>query len=145
LNEPRALIDADTLSEISRGHLKITSRATRYLEQHGRLSLSAITVFERLRGYRSAIARGRPFELHLRRFVALTEQSEIVALDAVVAEHAGRIWANVGARSRGAILDLLVVASASARGLAIATRNAKDFAPLAAAAPAPVTLIDWAR
>ena len=143
--EPATLIDADTLSEIARGHPKITTRAARYLQQHGRLSLSAITVFERLRGYRSAIARGRPYELHLRRFVALAEHSDVVSLDGRVAEHAARIWASSSARQRGAVLDLLVVATASAHGLAIATRNARDFAPLAAAAPAHIALIDWAR
>lgn len=139
------LIDADTLSAIARGHPKISARAARYLEEHGRFSLSAVTVFERLRGYRSAIERGRPYELHLRRFVALAECSDVVPVDAVVADHAARIWANVGARRRGAVLDLLVVASASARGLAVATRNAKDFEPLAKAAPAAITLVDWGR
>lgn len=145
MTEPVTLIDADTLSEIARGHPKFTARATGYLEQHGRLCLSAITVFERLRGYRSAIARGRPYELHLRRFVALVECSDVVQLDAAVADHAARIWAGVGARQRGALLDLLVVASASARGLAVATRSTRDFAPLAKAAPTSVTLIDWGR
>lgn len=145
MSEPRTLLDADTLSEIARGHAKISARALRYLDEHGRLCLSAVTVFERLRGYRSAIARGRPYELPLRRFVALAERCEIVPVDSTVADHAARIWAGVGARQRGAVLDLLVVASASARGLTIATRNARDFEPLASAAPTRVTLVDWAR
>jgi predicted nucleic acid-binding protein len=145
LSDPKTLLDADTLSEIARGHVGISARATRYLAEHGRLTLSAVTVFERLRGYRSAIARGRPYELHLRRFVALAERCEVIPVDASVADHAARIWSGVGARQRGALLDLLVVASASARGLAVATRNARDFVPLAKAAPSDVPLVDWAR
>lgn len=142
---PVTLIDSDTLSELARGHERVVAQASRYLALHGRLTLSAITVFERLRGYRSAIARGRPYELHMRRFVALVKQSHVVGVDEAVADHAAQIWAAVGARARGETLDLLLTATASAHGLVIATRNARDFEPLAAAAPVPVPLTDWAR
>ncbi len=39
-----ALLDSDTLSELSRGHAKVTARARAYLEEHGRLTLSSSTV-----------------------------------------------------------------------------------------------------
>jgi len=55
-----ALLDSDTLSELSRGHPKVTARARAYLEEHGRLMISAVSVFERLRGYRAAILLGKP-------------------------------------------------------------------------------------
>jgi predicted nucleic acid-binding protein len=138
------LVDSDTLSEIARGHARITAAARRYLELHGRLTFSAVTVFERLRGYRSAMARGRPFELHMRRFVALCEQSVVLPLDVRAADHAAMIWGAVGARARAATMDLLIVATASAHGLALVTRNVRDFAPLVRAAPRTVPLVDWA-
>ena len=37
------LLDSDTLSELSRGHAKVTARARAYLEEHGRLTISAVT------------------------------------------------------------------------------------------------------
>ncbi len=143
--DPITLLDSDTLSVLARGHERVAERARRYLQRHGRLTMSAITVFERLRGYRSAIERGRPFELHMRRFVALAAQSHVVPVDETVADHAAQIWAKVGARARGEVFDLLVVATASAHGLPVATRNALDFAPLIAAAPSRVALVDWAK
>lgn len=139
------IVDSDTLSELARGQFRITQAARLYLLAEGRLTMSAVTVFERLRGYRSAIARGKPLEMHMRRFIDLSERSTVLPVDAAVADHAATIWAHVGARSRGAILDLLIVATASAHGAQIATRNVRDFAPLARAAPRVVTLIDWSR
>lgn len=139
------IVDSDTLSELARGHLRITQAARRYLVEQGRLTMSAVTVFERLRGYRSAIARGKPLQVHLRRFVELSERSVVLPVDEAVADHAATIWSAVGARSRAAVLDLLIVATASAYGAQIATRNVRDFTPLARAAPRPVTLVDWGR
>ena len=138
------LVDSDTLSELARGNARVVAAAGRYLSRHGRLTFAAVTAFERMRGYRSAIARGRPYDLQLRRFVSLCEVSIVLPVDAVVADHGATIWARVGARARGAILDLLIVATASAHGAGVATRNGRDFNALAAAAPRPVPLIDWA-
>lgn len=139
------LLDTDTLSLLARGHERVVERASRYLRAHGRLTMSAITVFERLRGYRSALERGRPYELPMRRFVALARQSHVVAIDDAVADHAAQIWARVGARARGQLVDLLVIASASAHGMPVATRNHADFQHFAAVAPSPVVLLDWTK
>ena len=49
------LLDSDTLSELSRGQQAVVRKTKAYLEKNGRLTISAITVFERLRGYRDAI------------------------------------------------------------------------------------------
>src|SRR6266700_832635 len=54
------LLDSDTLSDLSRGHPIVTARATEYLERHGRLTVSAVSIFERLRGYRAALRLGKP-------------------------------------------------------------------------------------
>jgi predicted nucleic acid-binding protein len=67
-----AVLDTDTLSELSRGNSIVRARAAAYLAEFGRLTITAVTVFERLRGLshvstvaarasRSrARARGRP-------------------------------------------------------------------------------------
>ena len=56
------LLDTDTLSELSRGNTRVCERALAYLSRFGRLTITAITVFERLRGYRLAIRNGRPYQ-----------------------------------------------------------------------------------
>lgn len=55
------LLDTDTLSELCRGNLRVTQNARLYLLECGRLTLSSVTVFERLRGYHLAIKDGNRF------------------------------------------------------------------------------------
>ena len=65
------VLDTDTLSELSRGNAIVKARAAAYLVEFGRLTITAVTVFERLRGYRAAIRAGKPFERQLEAFEAL--------------------------------------------------------------------------
>ena len=139
------LLDSDTLSELSRGHRLVTARATTYLERHGRLTFSAITLFERLRGYRRAIGTGRPLHDHLHRFEFLARASIVLPIDAAVADQAATIWAHATPRARRAIGDILIAATASAHRLPLITRNRRDFSPMAAVAGIELTLLDWTR
>ena len=52
------LLDTDTLSELGRGNPTVNARARAYLMEFGRLTISAVTVFECLRGYRDALRAG---------------------------------------------------------------------------------------
>jgi len=140
-----ALIDTDTLSEISRGNLRVLSWAKEYLAEHGRLTVSAVTVFERLRGYRAAIQRGRPFKPQLLRFQAFASTCRILAVDHAVADEAATLWAHLGARARGALGDILIAATASAYQLPLVTRNHQDFAAMAKVPEIHLTLQDWSR
>lgn len=72
-----AVLDTDTLSELSRGNPHVSERALAYLADFGRLTITAVTVFERLRGYRVAIRDGKPLE---RQMLALTHRSPITIL-----------------------------------------------------------------
>ena len=47
------VLDSDTLSELSRGNPKVRAHAAQYLQEHGALTITAVSVFERLRGYRT--------------------------------------------------------------------------------------------
>ena len=49
----------DILSELRRGNQCVVERGRPYFEPHGRLTTSAVTVFQRLRGYQVAIERGK--------------------------------------------------------------------------------------
>lgn len=144
MNGP-VLLDSDTLSELSRGHAKATARARAYLEEHGRLTISAVSIFERLRGYRAAILLGKPFEAHLRQFEMFAATCLVLPIDSLVADHAATIWAKLGARKRQAIGDVLIAATARAAGLPLVTRNRRDFEQMVELDGASVELLDWTR
>jgi predicted nucleic acid-binding protein len=137
------LLDSDTLSELSRGHDLASRRARQYLERHGRLTLSAITVFERLRGYSAAVRAGKPLDLQREQFEGLVRSSLVLPVDSAVANEAATIWAGVGAKRRKALGDLLIAATAIAHSLPLVTRNRRDFAVLGSAHRAGLELVDW--
>jgi predicted nucleic acid-binding protein len=139
------ILDSDTLSELSRGNARVRARAAEYLDRHGALTITAISVFERLRGYREAIRQGKPFEEHLRKFQALVATCRVLPVDEVVADHAATIWTGLPRRSRRALGDILIAATASAFALSLATRNSRHFLPMARIAGARLTLVDWSR
>ena len=144
MSERPCLLDSDTLSELARGHPRVTRHARAYLEAHGRLAFSAITVFERLRGYHAAIAAGKPFASHLRDFEALCRLSRVLAIDERVAGRAAVYWASLGARARRSIGDILIAATAAVHGMSLVTRNRKDFEAIAKI-DRELELRDWTR
>lgn len=137
------LIDTDTLSELSRGRPRVVEAARRYLERHGRLTISAVSVFERLRGYRSAILAGKPLAEHERAFRAFAASCRVLALDAVTADEAATIWAAMPSKRRRALGDILIAATACAHGMPLVTRNRRDFEPMTKIAGVRLRLLDW--
>ena len=63
MNLEPTVLDTDTLSELSRGNPHVRERALEYLADFGRLTITAVTVFARLRSDRVAIRDGQPFAL----------------------------------------------------------------------------------
>jgi predicted nucleic acid-binding protein len=122
----------------------VTRRAREYLVEHGRLSFSAISVFERLRGYRAALAAGKPYEEHMRAFEALCALSRVLPVDAAVADRAATYWGALPSHARRAVGDILIAASGTVHGFAVVTRNRKDFAPILKL-DATLELLDWTR
>src|SRR5436190_16926645 len=105
-----AIVDSDTLSELARGHSWVLRRAATYLEEHGRLTISAVTLFERLRGYQAAIAGGKPFQVQMQQFEAFAKTCVVLSVDERVADIAATLWSRVGRKKRRAIGDLLIAA-----------------------------------
>jgi predicted nucleic acid-binding protein len=140
-----AVLDSDTLSELSRGNARVRARAAEYLEEHGALTITAVSVFERLRGYREAIHKGKPFEEQLKKFQALVATCRVLPVDETAADHAARIWAGLSRRARRALGDILIAATASAFDLPLVTRNRRDFLPMSQIEGVGLTLIDWSR
>jgi predicted nucleic acid-binding protein len=144
LNEV-VVLDSDTLSELSRQNPRVVPRARAYLQRHGRLTFTAVSVFERVRGYQAAIAAGRPYESQLRDFQTLAAESQVLPLDGVAADLAGRIWAGLSPRQRRAVSDILIAAIAASHALPVVTRNRDDFLPIARLPFVELSLHDWAR
>jgi predicted nucleic acid-binding protein len=139
------VLDSDTLSELSRGNARVRARAAQYLAEHGALTVTAVSVFERLRGYREAIRNGKPFDEHLSKFQALVATCRVLPVDEMVADHAAILWAALGRRARRALGDILIAATASAFALPLVTRNRRDFLPMTRVEGVQLTLTDWTR
>lgn len=139
------VLDSDTLSELARGNERVRARAREYLAHRGKLTFTAVTVFERLRGYHGALRDGKPYGEHLRQFESLVRASVVLPLDERGADRAARIWAALGRRARRALGDILIAAITSVHGLPLATRNKANFAPIAALEFVSLRLLDWSR
>ena len=137
------VLDTDTLSELSRGNAVVTARAATYLREFGRLTITAITVFERLRGYRAAIRVGKPFERQLQAFEALVANCVVLPFDQDAATVAAEIWSASSRSGRAQLGDILIAAVAVSRHIPLATRNRRDFQQLTRASGVGLRLVDW--
>jgi tRNA(fMet)-specific endonuclease VapC len=69
---------------------QVLARANAYRAQHGRYTISTITIMEVVKGLSR---KGR--EDAIQRFLAVVKGSEVVTLDQVSAELAGRIYSDL--------------------------------------------------
>jgi predicted nucleic acid-binding protein len=143
-NEP-VVLDTDTLSELSRGNPIVKERALSYLRDFGRLTITAVTVFERLRGYRLAIREGKPFERQLVAFQLLASNCIVLPFDQEAAGVAAAIWSNVTRSQRQQLGDILIAAVAVSRQMPLVTRNKRDFEKLTEASDLNLRLLDWSK
>jgi len=139
------VLDTDTLSELSRGNPFVRERARAYLAAFGRLTITAVTVFERLRGYRVAIRAGKPFERQLQAFEALVANCIVLPFDQEAASVAADIWSGAARSHRQELGDILIAAVAMSRQLPLVTRNKRDFERLTKASGLGLRLIDWSK
>ena len=137
------VLDTDTLSELSRGNTIVKARAVAYLAEFGRLTITAVTVFERLRGYRAAIRAGKPFERQLQAFEALVANCVVLPFDQEAAAVAADMWSASSRSRRRTLGDILIASMAASRQIPLATRNKRDFQHLAKASGVNLRLIDW--
>lgn len=143
-DEP-VVLDTDTLSELSRGNPFVKERALAYLADFGRLTITAVTVFERLRGYRIAIRDGKPFERQLHAFQVLVANCIVLPFDQEAASVAADIWSSAARSQRQQLGDILIASVAVSRHLPLVTRNKRDFERLAEASSLSLRLIDWSK
>jgi predicted nucleic acid-binding protein len=138
-----AVLDTNTLSELSRGNPHASERALEYLADFGRLTITAVTVFERLRGYRVAIRDGKPFERQMQAFEVFVANCIVLPFDQEAARVAAHIWSAVARRHRQRLGDLLIASIAMSRQLPLVTRNKRDFERLSKESGIDLQLLDW--
>jgi predicted nucleic acid-binding protein len=139
-----AVLDTDTLSELCRGNLRVRARATTYLQSFGRLTTTAVTVFERLRGYELAIRQGKPYERQRQAFETLVSACIVLPFDADAAAIAARLWGASSRAQRQGLGDIMIAAVARSRQLPVVTRNRGDFERISRAGGVELKLLDWA-
>jgi predicted nucleic acid-binding protein len=137
------LLDTDTLSELSRGYATVRARAQAYLAAFGRLTISSVTVFERLRGYRQALLAGKPFHAQLQAFQSLVRNCVVLAFDEVAADVSASIWSAGTRAHRQQLGDILIAGIAVARQIPLVTRNRRVFEALGKGAAVNLRLADW--
>jgi predicted nucleic acid-binding protein len=137
------LLDTDTLSELSRGNATVSALAQAYLRAFGRLTISSVTVFERLRGYRQALRAGKPLHRQLQAFESLVQNSVVLPFDETAAAVSAAIWAGCSRAQRQKLGDILIAGIAVARQLPLATRNRRDFEALCKGSEVRLRLVDW--
>jgi predicted nucleic acid-binding protein len=141
-SEP-VVLDTDTLSELSRGNAAVRARAHAYLAEFGRLTITAVTVFERLRGYRLAIRDGKPFARQRQAFETLVANCVVLPFDQEAASVAADIWSASTRKQRRQLGDILIAAVAVSRQIPLVTRNKRDFERLVKSSGVKLRLLDW--
>jgi predicted nucleic acid-binding protein len=138
-----AVLDTDTLSELSRGNPQVSRRALEYLAHFGRLTITSVTVFERLRGYRLANREKKPFERQLLAFETFVANCVVLPFDDEAARVAADLWSAVPRRHRQQLGDILIASVAISRQIPLVTRNWRDFTRLSKASGLDLRLMDW--
>jgi tRNA(fMet)-specific endonuclease VapC len=135
----RVLLDTDILSEITkRKDPIVVSRAERYLSEHGRLTLSAISVLEIVRGFWQV---RRPDRVAV--FEASLVDAEVLPFDDAAARLAGRIYADLEVRGRIiGMPDAMIAAIAISHDLPVVTGNVAHF-EWVREAQYPLTVENW--
>lgn len=119
------LIDASVLIAAERGGLDLD--ALLQVEGDVELAISAVTAAELLHGVHRSPRGGR--RARREAFVErLLEHLPVVAFDLVAARLHARVWAELAAAGRSVgERDLLIAATAMARGFTVATRDERSF------------------
>jgi tRNA(fMet)-specific endonuclease VapC len=117
------LLDTDTLSLLRRGHPQVSQRATDYIVQNGRLTFTALTRYEVVRGYRAINAYRQ-----LQTFEQFCQRCQILPLTDAALDTAATLYAEL--RQGGELIgevDLLIAGIALTCGMGVVTHNTSHF------------------
>ena len=116
---PEALLDTDTLSLLRRSHSRGVAHTRTYLRQFGVLTLSELSRYEAVRGYKKINATRQ-----LATFEQFCQQHRVLPLDWPALEQAAEVWSDLSRRGEliGEV-DVWLAGTALARGLAVVSHN----------------------
>ncbi|MEM6742217.1 MAG: type II toxin-antitoxin system VapC family toxin [Pseudomonadota bacterium] len=122
------VVDTDVLSALRRPERAPAASAWLARQDESALFLSAVSVGEVARGVEKARRRDPGFAADLERWL---EDTATVFGDRVLpfGPEEARIWGRLSARIGHDGADLMIAATALARGAAVATGNARHYAP----------------
>lgn len=123
---PKYLVDTDVVSETAKPSPH--AGVLRWLSEHQRLAISAVTVFELARGVESVTAPGKRKFLDEWLAALLSGPFDVLPFDTGAALAASEIEGS--ARRAGRPIDtrdLFILATARAAGMSVATRNGRHF------------------
>ena len=130
-----SLLDTDILSEILKGQNQaVLATAQQYLGEHQRLSFSAITLYEIIRGLRAKGSVQR-----LGQFLQTASNSDVLPVSVPVLMRAADLWSE--ARQGGHPCDdadLIIAATALEAHRVLVTGNTRHFEWIPG-----LTLLDW--
>lgn len=120
----KRLLDTDIYSEVLKGNNPlVNATASKYLKTINHLTISAISVMEIVRGWRK-----KRDETRLQRFLKELIGTEILALDSVAGDTAGRIFADLeNAGQPIGRMDPMIAAIALQHGLTLVTGNMDHY------------------
>jgi tRNA(fMet)-specific endonuclease VapC len=133
----RTLVDTDIPSDFLRGkNAHVVDRANVYLRDHGRFTISVVTVFEIVRGRHQANQLDRA-----QKFLEWTKLADVLAFDAECARIAGEIGGSLLRSGLPVgVADVLIAATAIAHGLTLATANVDHYQRMK---PFGLTIENW--
>jgi tRNA(fMet)-specific endonuclease VapC len=136
-----ALLDTDVVSEILRGkNAEVAKHAAQYRREHGRYTLSVVTVVEVIQGFAREQRDDRIVDFNSR---IATE--EILPLDRSAADVAGRIFGELDRIGQPiGRADPLIAAIALRHGLTLVTGNVKHFERIVQL-DFPLQLVTWRK
>ncbi len=120
----KVLLDTDIFSEILKGvNSQVASRSSAYLAVLGRYSISVITVMEIVKGFHKVQRESR-----INTFLQGLGKLEIFPIESLIAETAGRIYADLERRGQTiGCADPLIAATALHHQRILVTGNQSHY------------------
>lgn len=118
-----SLLDTDILSELFKGNNLVKARASEYISEHGRLTISLITKYEILKGLKAKKAQRQ-----IEAFNKFCTMNIVLPITDNVIVTASDIYASL--KEKGAIIsdaDILVAAIAITNSLVLVSNNTDHF------------------
>lgn len=120
----KSLLDTDILSDVLRGkRVDLVARAKAYRNAHGRLTISAMTVLEIVKGLQQSERQDK-----IAPWLALASADEVLPLGTDEAALAGRIYGELERTGQSiGRADPVIAATALSHGLVLVTGNTAHF------------------